>query len=157
MWISKINISLWRTNIRACIMIVFGTCLRKDVLKSCFNSSPKCYHIHTTRPLYQTAVILQSVLFFFTDRLEYTYQIWDAKIVIMTHEAPKMTTVKQSLYHIAQALRVPEESVSQISRHSAHEGGKVVSSTHRPQGNSTAIRIIWMKNSNDTIENFFYY
>ena len=81
--------------------------------------------------------------------------------------------VKQTLHSLGQALSVPDGWGFQISRQSAHEGGKVsilhtghlyppgyIPGTYfcyrlsQPQGHSAAGRIKSMKNRNDTIENW---
>jgi len=60
----------------------------------------------------------------------------------------KVKKKKKSLYKPGQVLRVPRGRGSQLTRQLAHEGGKVVSTSHWPSG-----RITLKKNSNDTIEN----
>ena len=88
-----------------------------------------------------------------------------------TCTVPKIK-VKQSLYRPGQTLRVPGDWGSQISRHSAHEGGELASPTHRPplppgnipsthffwrlsrpRGHSVARRIVSMKNTDGIIGN----
>jgi hypothetical protein len=79
--------------------------------------------------------------------------------------------INQSLHRPEQALMIPGGWDFQISWQTAHEGGKVVSPTHRPslplrkyswysrqrlsrhQGHSATGRIMSMKNSNDTTGN----
>jgi hypothetical protein len=51
--------------------------------------------------------------------------------------------VKKSLYRPVQALRVPGGWVPQISRQSAHEGGKVVSPMHRQPALRTPRKYSW--------------
>ena len=58
-----------------------------------------------------------------------------SKIVQFSHFSlyvSQYITVKQSHYRPGQALSVPGDWGSQISRQAAHKGGKVVSPMHRP-------------------------
>jgi len=52
--------------------------------------------------------------------------------ILLSRAIRILQNLKQSLYKLGQTLRFPEGLGSQISRQSAHEGGKIVSPTHRP-------------------------
>jgi hypothetical protein len=54
------------------------------------------------------------------------------KVFVPPYRRTKKIKVKQSHYRLGHVLRVPGGCGSQISRQSAHEGGKVVTCTHRP-------------------------
>ena len=57
---------------------------------------------------------------------------FQSKVIVNAQEFYVRWKVKQSLYRSGQALRVPEGWSSHTSWQSSHEGGTVVSPTHRP-------------------------
>jgi hypothetical protein len=61
-----------------------------------------------------------------------SYFINVVKVLFILQGHISKVKVKQSHYRPEQALRAPGGWGSQIFRQSAHEGGEVVSPTHRP-------------------------
>jgi hypothetical protein len=126
--------------------ISLGCCVSHCTTPSCmsssnmnlraFRNSPQMWKSHDSKsglygecwkhlPLYGIQLVLKNVDHMGIGTVVQKNDIFSE----FTHRSSK---VRQSHYRPGQALRVPGSWDSQISRHSAHEGGNVVSTTHRP-------------------------
>jgi hypothetical protein len=84
---------------------------------------------HWARPGRQSKIFIQEWLWIL---------VWNIPLPYNRQMRDSLKKVKQSHYRPGQTLKVPGSWGCQISRHSAHEGGEVVSPTHRlplPPGN----------------------